>query len=74
MRALQGGQRRILAVLSYHSPLYFLETWCLTEPRATLAGQKVPVVLLSLLLIALWLKAFIVILMSTGDLNSVRHD
>lgn len=34
MHALQRGQRRILDVLFYHSPLYFLETWCLTEPRA----------------------------------------
>lgn len=40
---------------------------------ATLAGQKVPVVLLSLLFIALWLEAFTVTLMSAGDLNSMRH-
>lgn len=41
---------------------------------ATLVGQKILVVLLSLLLIALWLEAFIVKLMSAGDLNSMRHD
>lgn len=40
---------------------------------ATLAGQKVPVVLLSLHLIALWLEAFTVTLTSAGDLNSMRH-